>query len=98
VFSTVVMTVAERKVTQDWEEIDIVFNSLDEKEIGIYVGVWGGTSGTVWVDDFRLEELALVNVLRRPGCPLVVRSADGKTTYTEGKDFEPVRDAKPAVS
>jgi hypothetical protein len=33
-----------------------------------------------------------VNVLRRPGCPFVVASGDGKTIYDEGKDYEPVRD------
>ncbi len=38
--------------------------------------------------------MALVNVLRREGCPLTVTSEDGKTTYVEGKDFEPVRDPK----
>ena len=41
-----------------------------------------------------VEELALVNVLRRPGCPLSVKSADGKTIYEEGRDFEPVIDPK----
>ena len=46
--------------------------------------------GTIWVDDLAIEELALVNILRRQGCPLTVKSADGKTTYEEGRDFEPV--------
>ena len=41
-----------------------------------------------------IEELALVNVLRRPGCPLTVKSADGKMIYEEGRDFEPVIDPK----
>ena len=38
--------------------------------------------------------MSLVNVLRREGCPLTVTSEDGKTTYVEGRDFEPVRDPK----
>src|SRR5262249_7330106 len=54
----------------------------------------GGRSGTLWLDDLALEELALVNVLRRDGCPLTVASADGRTTYEEGKDFLPVRDVR----
>ena len=33
-------------------------------------------------------------MLRRKGCPLQVTSADGKTVYTEGRDFEPVADTK----
>src|SRR5262249_40202880 len=60
----------------------------------LYVGVWGEGKGTLWVDDLALEEMALVNVLRRRGCPLTVKSADGRTTYKEGRDFEPVVDPK----
>jgi hypothetical protein len=82
------------KPTQDWTKLDVVFNSLAENEVQLYAGQWGGRTGTLWVDDLVLEELALVNVLRRPGCPLVVASADGKTVYEEGKDFQPVRDPK----
>jgi hypothetical protein len=84
----------ELKPTEDWKRIDIVFNSQDNDEVTLYAGIWGGKSGTVWVDEVALEELALVNVLRRSGCPFVVRSSDGKTTYEEGKDYEPVRDEK----
>jgi hypothetical protein len=62
--------------------------------VTLYAGVWGGPAGTLWLDELKLEELALVNVLRRPGCPLTVTSADGRTTYEEGKDFRPLRDLK----
>jgi hypothetical protein len=82
------------KPTQDWTEVDVVFNSLDESEVQVYAGQWGGGSGKLWLDELKLEELPLVNVLRRDGCPLVVAGADGKTVYEEGKDFQPVRDAK----
>jgi hypothetical protein len=80
--------------TQDWKKIEVVFNSLDQREVNLYAGFWGEGKGTVWIDDLALEELALVNILRRAGCPLVVRSADGRTTYEEGRDFDPVADAK----
>ncbi len=80
------------KPTQDWAETDVVFNSFDSSEVTVYVGAWGGLKGTAWVDDWRIEELGLVNVLRRDACPLAVRSADGKMTYEEGKDFLPVKD------
>jgi hypothetical protein len=78
--------------TQDWRRIEVVFNSLDRSEVNLYIGLWGGASGTLWIDELQLEELALVNVLRRPGCPLTVTSDDGRTTYAEGKDYEPVAD------
>jgi len=82
------------KPTQDWLQIDVVFNSLDQSEATLYAGQWGGQLGTLWLDGLALEEMGLVNVLRRDGCPLMVTSADGKTAYEEGKDFLPVRDAK----
>jgi hypothetical protein len=82
------------KPTQDWQRVEVVFNSLDQSEATLYAGQWGGRTGTLWLDGLALEELALVNVLRRDGCPLTVASADGKTVYEEGKDFLPLRDAK----
>jgi hypothetical protein len=82
------------KPTQDWSQVDVVFNSLDESEVVLMAGIWGNQAGTLWIDDLQLEELSLVNVLRREGCPLTVQSEDGQTVYEEGKDFLPVRDAK----
>lgn len=79
---------------QDWTLIDVVFNSLDAQEVNVYVGSWGGLAGKVWVDDWKIEELALVNVLRRAACPLVIRGAQTNIYYEEGKDFEPVLDPK----
>lgn len=83
--------------TGDWKQLDVVFNSLDNDAVTVYAGQWGARGGTLWVDDIALEELALVNVLRRPGCPLRITSEDGKTVYEEGKDFEPVHDPKLGV-
>lgn len=80
--------------TRDWTRVEVVFNSQDQSEVNLYVGLWGGKSGALWVDDVGLEEMSLVNVLRRDGCPLSVKSANGKTAYVEGRDFEPVRDPK----
>ncbi len=78
--------------TQDWKRVEVVFNSLGHDALNLYAGLWGGGAGKLWIDDLKLEELSLVNVLRRPGCPLVVTSRDGRTVYEEGKDFLPVRD------
>ena len=82
------------KKTQDWQRLEVVFNSLGENEVLVYAGQWGGRTGTLWLDDLALEELGLINVLRRAGCPLRVADADGKTLYEEGKDFLPVRDSR----
>ena len=76
------------KPTQDWTEHHVVFNTLENAEVNFYLGLWGGRTGTVWIDDLSLRETAGVNLLRREGCPVKVTSEDGKTEFAEGKDFE----------
>jgi len=80
--------------TRDWQEVKICFNSFQYDKVKVYIGVWGGKAGKFWLDDLALEEMALVNILRRSGTPLSVTSEDGKTIYAEGKDFEQVVDDK----
>jgi len=80
--------------TADWKKASLVFNSLQCEKIKIYIGLWGGKSGKLWVDDLSMEELALVNVLRRPGTPVTLKSDDAKTLYEEGKDYEPIGNKK----
>lgn len=87
--------------TQEWTHYDTVFNSLDNANVSLYLGVWGGEGGKLWFDDAELEEAGLVNVLRRDGCPLTVRGEDG-TVYKEGTkesknavaDFLPIVDER----
>jgi len=80
--------------TSDWREVSLVFNSLHHDNIRVYAGLWRGKSGRLWFDDFAIEPLALVNVLRRPGTPVTVASEDGATVYEEGRDYEPIVDDK----
>ncbi len=77
--------------TQDWTHYDLVFNSLDHTDAMLYLGSWSGKEGKLWWDDLNVEEIGLVNVLRRPGCPVTVRGENG-TTYQEGRDYEPIID------
>jgi hypothetical protein len=77
--------------TQDWQTCHVVFNSLDCSEVSLYLGCWGGTAGSLWWDDARIEEIAFVNLVRRPGAPLLVRREDG-SSLEEGRDFEPLAD------
>jgi hypothetical protein len=77
--------------TQDWKEYHLVFNSFENNDGRLYLGTWSGKIGKLWWDDLRIEEIGLVNVLRRPGCPLYVRGEDG-TTFEEGRDFERIVD------
>lgn len=78
--------------TSDWRKLTLLFNSLQFNRVRIYAGLWGGKEGKVWLDDLRLEEVGPVNILRRPGTPVVVRSEDGKTVYEEGRDYAPLSD------
>ncbi len=77
--------------TQDWTEYDLVFNSLEHSRANLYVGYWYSEDGMIWFDDVRIEEIGLVNVLRRPGCPVTVRGENG-VVYQEGVDFERIVD------
>ncbi|MBI5817646.1 MAG: hypothetical protein HZA88_01570 [Verrucomicrobia bacterium] len=78
--------------TGDWRKLTLLFNSLQFDRVRIYAGLWGGKEGKVWLDDLRLEEVGPVNVLRRPGTPVTVRSEDGQTVYEEGRDYAPLSD------
>lgn len=77
--------------SQDWKRYDLVFNSLDYREVRLYLGSWSGKAGKLWWDDLSVQEIGLVNVLRRPGCPVTVRGADG-TIYEEGRDYQRILD------
>jgi len=60
--------------TSDWRQFAVGFNSLSAESVNIYTSVWGGKAGRFWLDDLRMEEIGLANVLRRPGTPLSVRA------------------------
>ncbi|EDY20027.1 hypothetical protein CfE428DRAFT_2616 [Chthoniobacter flavus Ellin428] len=81
------------KPTQDWTVHDVVFNSLGYDDVNLYFGMWPAGKGSLWWSDARIEEVAFLNMTRRPGTPLVVKTADGKV-LTEGKDFESLSDPK----
>jgi hypothetical protein len=90
-------TLEERiRPTQDWTRYDLLFNSLEWDHVRLYLGVWGDKKGRIWWDDVAVEEVGLLNPLRRDGTPLTVKSADG-AAYEEGRDFAPVRDPELAA-
>ncbi len=82
------------KATQSWKQAAIVFNSMEFDQVTIMMGLWKARSGQAWLDDVDISEIGLVNVLRRPGCPLTVKSVDGKVTYLEGLDFMRIADPR----
>ncbi|MBN2313084.1 MAG: hypothetical protein JXM79_04090 [Sedimentisphaerales bacterium] len=78
--------------TAGWREVVMGFNSFHYDTVRIYMGAWGGESGRFWIDDLSVEEVGLLNVLRRPGTPVNVQSAETGRTYEEGKDFVTITD------
>lgn len=78
--------------TSDWRKVTMIFNSQRYKRVRVYAGVWGARSGRFWLDDWTIEEIGPLNVLRRPGTPVIVKSEDGSILYEEGKDYAPLID------
>ncbi len=79
------------KPTQDWTVHHAVFNSQKYTDVSLFFGVWGAGAGSLWWDDAKIEEVAFVNLTRRPGTPLAI-TADDRKPLTEGRDFEPLAD------
>ncbi len=79
--------------TGDWRRITTIFNSMGFESVRLYAGVWGAEAGKIWLDDWTVEEVGPVNVLRRPGTPVVVKGEDG-AVYEEGRDYAPLVDPK----
>jgi hypothetical protein len=80
-----------RNLTKDWTEMSIAFNSLDETEVRLGFGSWDTKEGTLWIDDVRLEDTPLLNVIRRNDLPLTMRTDTGRTV-TEGNDVTAIID------
>jgi hypothetical protein len=73
--------------SQPWTRHDILFNSLDHSRVEVYFGVWRAARGTLDWRRWRIEESGPVNLVRRPGAPLVVAGR------VEGRDFAPLSDS-----
>jgi hypothetical protein len=82
------------KPTQDWTLHHAVFNTLDQGEVNVYFGAWGAASGTLWWKEAKLEEIGLVNLIRRDGAPLTIRRESDQALLTEDRDFAKLIDPK----
>jgi hypothetical protein len=78
--------------TTDWREVRWGFNSLWYDKVQISIGAPNPRSGRAWVDSVRVEEVGLLNVLRRPGTPVTVRSDKNGTLYVEDRDYARIVD------
>jgi hypothetical protein len=78
----------------DWQQVTLGFNSLGYNEVRVYAGVWGGEGGRLWIDDLRIEEAGMVNLLRRDGTPVTVRGETNGIVYEEGRDYRRIVDSR----
>ena len=78
-------------LSTDWVEQSVTFNSLDNETVMVHAGIWGGRTGTLWWDDWRIEAAPVLNVLRRDSLPLTITGENG-VVYEEGRDFERITD------
>ncbi len=79
--------------TADWTEYVTTINTVDQSEIKLYAGIWGGTSGRFWIDNVSIEPVPTLNLLRRSSLPLEVVGKEGQA-FEEGRDFLPMKDPK----
>ena len=77
--------------TQDWKTHHVVFNSGEHTTAQLYIGAWDGGTGWFECDDVAIEEVPFLNLVRREGTPLVLKTAEGNT-LEEGTDFEQLVD------
>ncbi len=80
--------------TQEWKEYDLVFSSGEMTEGLMYVGMWGGVNGKLWIDDMTLETDGVSDVIRRDGTPFTVKNAKSGKVYEEGRDYGKVEGLK----
>jgi hypothetical protein len=79
--------------TNDWHQLDYLFNSQDTTSADLYLGVWGGSKGVISFDDVVLEETAFVYIEHSAGAPFKLYDpANPAKVYREGSDYNPVLD------
>jgi len=70
-----------------WQQANVVFNTLGYDSMYVYCGVWSGQAGTIWMDDFQIEDAGMTNLLRRTSDLPTVTKAGKSANYVEGRDY-----------
>lgn len=72
--------------TQEWTRHQVIFNSLDHREVDLWLGSWQRGRGEVDWRNPRIEETGPLNVVRRADTPFTI---EGRV---EGRDYDRVVD------
>ena len=75
----------------DWQVVHSGFNSWYADSVVLSLSA-GRRGGKLFVEDLTLQEVGLVNVIRRRGTPVQVRNDRTGAVYEEGRDFERIED------
>ena len=78
----------------EWREVITGFNSWYADSVTVTAGVGEGKAQKFSFEGVSVEEVGLLNVVRRQGTPVRVRSEKTGTVYEEGRDFERIEDPK----
>ena len=83
-----------RNLTTDWTEVKFAFNSGDfSGEAELFIALFGGREGTLWVDDVKIVDSPALNWVVRDDLPVSAKLADG-TPLVFGRDIAPIVDEK----
>jgi hypothetical protein len=75
-----------------WTEYTTAFNSSSANRLILRVWIEDGLPGKLSIGDLRIEEVGLLNVVRRAGTPIEVRGEKNGVVYQEGRDFARITD------
>jgi hypothetical protein len=85
-------TIPETPPDSKWCKVVFGFNTVNYDKVKISITTPAGRNSNFWVDDLKIEEVGLVNVLRRPGTPVTVRGEENGMAYEEGRDYFRIED------
>lgn len=75
-----------------WTQVYFEINTLEYNKLRPYVGIWGGKSGKMWIDDLKVEESHdLQYVVRRNSTPIRVTNNATGVEYVEGVDYSIIK-------
>ncbi len=76
---------------QDWTQYELTFNTLDSRNVSLFLGVWDGGNGTIWFDDLTVKPTTFNNIIRRENTPVQIKRSNGQL-LTEGQATDSILD------
>ena len=77
--------------TLEWTEMKLAFNSLDATQVDLLFSVFGGSNGSVWLDDVELIDTPTLNWLVRDDLPSYLTNDSG-ARFEANRDYISIDD------